>query len=222
MRGLMRKDWEILTLNKKFLAIVVAVSIFMTYSADSGLGFLQMYVPMMAVFLLMSTFSYDDNDNGMAFLMTLPGNRGSYVKEKYLFGFLLSGLCCVLTSAVAAGLAFTGTISGSDLEEIGINFLTSVLFSGIMMAIVFPLMLKYGSEKGRMAMAVVFVAAFGVILLLGRVKDRLPFTFNQNAVDSFMESLGPAMVAVGFLAVTAASLLVSCLISIRIMAKKEF
>lgn len=221
MRGFIRKDLEILLLNKKYLAIV-AVIFFMTIGIDSSPSFMQMYLPMMAVFLLMSTFSYDEYDNGMAFLMTLPVVRRTYVQEKYLFGCLFAGGCCIISAGLAVVLTLTGKASDSGLGEVGITFLTSILFIGIMMGLVFPLILKFGTEKGRMAMLVIFVAAFVGIMLLGKLRGILPFTIDSNALEAFLNSLGPVMITLAFLAVTAVVLLVSCFISIRIMEKKEF
>lgn len=40
---------------------------------------------MFGAMIAVGTLSYDETDNGLAFLMTLPVDRKTYVREKYLF-----------------------------------------------------------------------------------------------------------------------------------------
>lgn len=40
---------------------------------------------MFRAMIAVGTLSYDETDNGLAFLMTLPVDRKTYVREKYLF-----------------------------------------------------------------------------------------------------------------------------------------
>ena len=49
---------------------------------------------------VMSSVSYDEFNNGLSYLMTLPTTKKDYVREKYLFGFLLSGMTWSLTTVL--------------------------------------------------------------------------------------------------------------------------
>ncbi len=87
MRGLFVKDFRLLMLQKNFLLLILAIVIGMMAFTDDvvfPLGFLSFVVSLFTV----STISYDDFDNGNAFLFTLPITRENYVIEKYFLGLL--------------------------------------------------------------------------------------------------------------------------------------
>lgn len=62
------------------------------------------YVTMMFSIFSLTTISYDEFDNGMSFLFTLPVNRVKYVVEKYIFGILVC-LCGFRMISIFAGAA---------------------------------------------------------------------------------------------------------------------
>ena len=53
--------------------------------------FVVSYFTMIASMFVLSTISYDEYDNGYAFLFSMPFSRTSYVKEKYVFSILVGG-----------------------------------------------------------------------------------------------------------------------------------
>ena len=83
MKGLFIKDIRLIVNQKRFLILYLAVALILSFSMDSS--FIVSYVPMMAMLLVLSTISYDYNDNGMSFIMTLPNKPGDYAVEKYIF-----------------------------------------------------------------------------------------------------------------------------------------
>ena len=88
MKGLFVKDLKLMMLQKNFLLLILAIVIGMMIFTDDvifPLGFLSFIVSLFTV----STISYDDFDNGNAFLFTLPITRNHYVSEKYFLGLLL-------------------------------------------------------------------------------------------------------------------------------------
>ena len=82
MKGLFVKDLKLMMLQKNFLLLILAIVIGMMIFTDDvifPLSFLSFIVSLFTV----STISYDDFDNGNAFLFTLPITRNHYVSEKY-------------------------------------------------------------------------------------------------------------------------------------------
>lgn len=49
----------------------------------------------------LSTISYDEFDNGNAFLFSLPITRKGYVIEKYIFGIMLGVISLILSTIIA-------------------------------------------------------------------------------------------------------------------------
>ena len=77
MKGLFVKDLKLMMLQKNFLLLILASVIGMMIFIDDvifPLGFLSFIVSLFTV----STISYDDFDNGNAFLFTLPITRNHY------------------------------------------------------------------------------------------------------------------------------------------------
>ena len=78
MKGLFVKDLKLMMLQKNFLLLILAIVIGMMIFTDDViflLGFLSFIVSLFTV----STISYDDFDNGNAFLFTLPITRLSLI-----------------------------------------------------------------------------------------------------------------------------------------------
>lgn len=97
MKGLFVKDLKLMMSQKNFLLLILAIVIGMMIFTDDvifPLGFLSFTVSLFTV----STISYDDFDNGNAFLFTLPITRNHYVSEKYFLGLLLGCIAWVLAT----------------------------------------------------------------------------------------------------------------------------
>lgn len=110
MKGLLVKDFKLMMLQKNFLLLILAIVIGMMIFTDDvvfPLGFLSFVASLFTV----STISYDDFDNGNAFLFTLPITRNNYVIEKYFLGLLVGGIAWILATVlgiVATVLKDTG------------------------------------------------------------------------------------------------------------------
>lgn len=224
MSGLMRKDWELFAMNKKSGITVVIIALFVT-GTGTGVTFLQIYLAFMAMFMALSSISYDEMENGMAYLMTLPVSKKIYIKEKYIWLSIITGVACVFSSILAILL---NRVNGSavSVSEIGITFLAAVLISGFFIAFLLPVTLKFGLEKGRVVLGILCAGIFGCILLLGKLKAVLMLSERIDALEQtvtlFLEGAGPAILAAFVFLIAAVLLLISYLISICIMEKKEF
>ena len=98
MKGLLIKDIRLLGQQKKLLFLYAVMAIVLGYSMDST--FLVSYFPMIGVFLVLSTISLDNFDNGMAFLMTLPISGKLYAVEKYVISLLVTAGTWIIAVAL--------------------------------------------------------------------------------------------------------------------------
>jgi len=164
-----------------------------------------------------TTLNYDHFDNGFAFLFTLPITRKLYVLEKYIF----SMLCTVVGAGDALLMMFVGSFIRSEyaLVSSDISFLVGyVLGAMIFLALVLPIQIKFGPEKGRIAMLVLFMLIMALGTGLKSVVE------DEKVVELFakLSSLAPILL-LGTLAVLAIMMLgISYMISCKIIVKKEF
>ena len=87
-------------------------------------------------------------------------------------------------------------------------------------SVLVPVQLKFGAENGRIIMAAVFMGLFGVFYFVVKVAESLGVDMDQVMVD--IQSLGIPVIAGVILVFLGIASFISCLISIRIMERKEF
>ena len=87
MSGLIEKDLRLTLTRKQTLLIFLIMAFFMGASIDGA--FIVSYLTMLGTIIAIGTITYDEYDNGYAFLMTLPFDRKTYVKDKYLISLLM-------------------------------------------------------------------------------------------------------------------------------------
>lgn len=211
MLGMMWKDLCLLLQRSRAMLMMAGVGIIIGFSTDGS--FMIGYLTMISAILTIGTISYDEFDNGYPFLLTLPVTRRSYVTAKYIFCFLGDLVGWAAASVIYAGCCLAkGAGLGMEQLAAALVFLPVV---GLMSAVMLPLQLKYGAEKSRLALAVLF----GGIGVLGALGMKL-FPGLPNTLRAFPEISGAALGAAALGAVVAAVAL-SYWISLGIMEKKE-
>jgi len=218
MKGLLIKDIKLMLGQKKFFIVVVGMGIFFMFSNENPVSGVS-YITMLLSIFTLSTISYDEFDNGMAFLMTLPIERKTYALEKYVFAGLVSLISAVGTSLLALILGAVMDIPVDMAEVIGVACVI-VLISWIMLSVTIPLQIKFGSEKGRIAMILAMGIIFGVLFALA--KGLSSSGADMSGVILFLDSLAPWQVVVGAVAITVLILIVSYSVCVRIINRKEY
>ena len=218
MKGLLVKDFKLMMLQKNFLLLILAVVIGMMIFTDNvifPLGFLSFLVSLFTL----STISYDDFDNGNAFLFTLPITRNNYVIEKYFLGLLLGCIAWILASVLGIiATVLKDILPVADLVQSSLIILSIMI---VVQAIMLPFQLKFGGDKGRIAIIGTFgaLAVFSIAIVKGAEA-----IFNVDLV-SLLDNL--PTISMGILItitiiIALLMLLVSMKISLSIMNKKEF
>src|SRR5699024_8737053 len=99
-----------------------------------------------------------------AFLFSLPVTRREYVLEKYLFGIILGGGACVIALLLITVLGMLkGTVPSADTLLI-----TCMVFATLLglLALLLPFQLKFGGEKGRIALIASLAMAFILVSII--------------------------------------------------------
>ena len=164
MKGLLIKDYKLMLGQKSFLgmAALMAVLYLAIYKNPT---FAVVFITVMCTMFTISTLSYDEYENGMAYLFTLPISRNIYVLEKYAFALVNSIVTGVIMYAMAYGVVkIRGlAISQSDMYS---GLAGACFVSIIMISYMIPLYIKFGMEKSRIV-SVSGMAAIFLILYLG-------------------------------------------------------
>ena len=215
MRGLFEKDFRLLCQNRQTLVLFLMMAGFLGLTQNGT--FVLGYLSFMFSILLTSTISYDEMDQGFEFLMTLPVTPKTYVKEKY--GFCTVG---VIFSVILSGIIYLA-VKGIHGEQIllGEELLTVLIFVPIVwcvIAIMVPIQLKFGAEKGRIAILMVYGgSAFLLYFVLKWIGEE-----NVKLMTNFLNQWKPEALVLGGFLLSGLVLVISYGISRRIMEQKEY
>lgn len=207
MLGLIKKDLLMIKGNLKAVGIIFVIFIGMAIFQDMNLVFLPVFISFV---LFMSTFSYDEYNKWDSYVTTLPNGRKNVVGAKYITTLLLLFASTILT--IILSIAIETTRNEFDMKEMLGTIGGSIMATVLLVSITYPIIFKFGNEKGRIAMfAVAFLGTSLFAFLLKSVK------VSKNVV-LFFEQYG-----ILFLIIVLVILLFgSYLLSKRIYEKKEF
>lgn len=216
MDALFEKDVRLLLLRKSTLFLFLIIGVIFTWEFSSS--FSGAYLTMLGTLLALSTLSYDESDNCMEFLFTLPCTRKQYVMEKYLFVYGISfvagilAIVIIIVSAMVKGIPITAsTIIEAIVSELPILVMTG----GIMI----PLQMKFGPEKARMVLLTLMGLVFAGAFMIAKITDIDNLLENIADAANSMNSL-KLMIFGGIILIVLS--FVSILISMKIMENKEY
>lgn len=220
MKGLWIKDLKLMAAQKYFFLLILLIAIGMSISAEdvSMMTFSLGFVPFMVSLFGLSTISYDEFDNGNAFLFTLPITRKEYVLEKYALSFVLAFVSLVMMFLFTIFMvAQKGMMLDFDGWMIPFGLFALIL---LLQAIMIPFHLKFGQERGRIAIIVLI----GALLLIATfIQKGLEFIgIDWMQVLQSLPILGQGTMLILLYSVSFVLLIISLKISIHIVSKKEF
>ena len=218
MKGLLIKDMHLLKDNRMLVAVIFAIAIlFMFTRADASM--IVSFITLIMTMLVVSSISYDDFDQSNSFLMTLPITRDLYVKEKYVLGMLLAGSGWISSSILASVFQIMSNTK-VDVGEWGTTLFVLLMVAILSMAIMIPIQLKFGGDKGRIAMIGFVLFAFliggGVIAICNYANIDL-----NKLLTSIIQIDRIYILLITFLLVLMC-LFVSYKTALHVMRKKQF
>lgn len=210
MTGLLLKDSYLILQRKQTLFLLLAISLLMGYTIDGA--FIVGYVTFLSLMLSIGTISYDEADNSLLFLMTLPFERRTYVLSKYVLSWIVCGIAWVISLFL---LFLMNTIKGLPLDFVEniTGCLVFLVFVVVGLDMMIPIQLKFGAEKSRTVITMIGGVVMAVSILFGKVLD----------LDAFLQSLDriplPVYAVVGVV-ITITATVGSVAVSTRIMDQK--
>ena len=202
--------------NGKIDDLVVMMEVILNLAGSGSVSFATGYFTIVTAIFAITTISYDEFDNGLAFLMTLPVTRKQYVAEKYLLGAGLTAVAwgiATITGVICKGVA---ELQGC-LSETIIGSLIYIPLALLMLAVSLPLVIHFGAEKGRYIAMVMWAIIFAVVYILIKTMG-----LSADAVDAWLNGLNRGMVLAGVVLFTVIVYMGSFGIGVRLMEKKEF
>ena len=213
MAGLFVKDMRLILRNKPYVVLFILLTIMLGFSQEGT--FVLGYFPYAMMILIINTIGYDELDKGYQFLMTLPINAKTYVREKYILS--LAG--AVFSWLIAAILYFASrALHGTSIEmQLEVPLIAAFLPVIILMGdLMIPLELKFGIENSRAVVA-------GLCGVLGvAIFTFAKFTGDNGIVPAFLYSMSGGMFVCLAVCLTVFLTVLSYAISVRVMEKKEF
>ncbi len=209
MYGLIKKDFLMIKQNLKILMFVFIVFIGTSIINESDMTFMLHF---MTVMISISTFSYDNYNKWDAYAITLPNGRKNVVRAKYI-----STLAFIIMSFIISFISLL--IMQKCVDNINLDIalveLVGCLFAVfLIMSIMFPIMYKYGIEKGRI---VLFLLSFGVTGIAVLIFKNIHINISSNVID-FLNNYYKILIPI----ITGLLIFASYNISDRIYSKKEF
>lgn len=209
MMGLVLTD--IYAMKKNLTLTAVMAVLYMAIGIVTG-GSVELvaFFIFFAAMQIISAFAYSERAKMDIFANTLPILRKDVVFGKYVLTaiFLVTATLIGALSLLICDLVYSN-VQAEDYASLLIVALIGLLF----LTIVIPLMFKYGSEKARYIIVVLYLIPFMAFFALTE----------YGLLDlSALEGLDIKMIIISFVFLDIILLLLSMLISVKIYEKKEF
>ena len=208
MRGLIIKD---LMVMKKTLLIYAVISVIYGWmdirQETPGMMFAMLLI--ISAMVPVSSISYDERCNWDKLANITPLSRGEIVMSKYL-------LALVLTAFSSAFVFVVYLVAGnmSVTENLALTYVMA-LMSMVYQALLLPVIIKFGSERGRTVM--MFILFAPVVVVMGVMKMDLPFVHTVGVFLDNNQNLIPFVMTVAVAVIYVASVM----LSINIYKKKD-
>ena len=159
MLGIVKKDLIMIKGNIRQVILFLVVFLILTFQENNIIVIVPVFVAMM---VFITTFSYDEYNKWDAYAIALPISRKNIVKSKYIASVILWLIALLVTVVITVIMGIIGQ-NINYFEMFGM--ILGCVFSIVLLeAIMFPLIFKFGVEKGRIGL---FVGVFAIAALLG-------------------------------------------------------
>lgn len=189
MKGLLVKDFLVITRHLKFFLLLILVMAVLGGSSMAPVAIL------LGAVLPMTAIAYDEQSNWSTLAAMMPYSKNDTVLSKYLLGyFCIAGITVLylLAQLVLSALGY-----GNFTESL--SMLYFALLSGLLLlAVNTPILFKFGVQKGRF----VFILLLAFLTAAGTILHDLDMSVSLNL-------LGGLLPAIIIIAVNAASVRLS-------------
>lgn len=203
MTGLILKD--ILNLKKQAKLYLILVTFYLTIGiVNENSSMFSSMMTMVSVMIPITAMSYDERNKWDRYALTMPISRGNIVVSRYLLGVIF------LIAALALSTPINMIFSKINITENILINLASLSAGITIMSVIFPLLIKFGVEKGRILMMLVLFVPIAIVMMVSKIGISMP---DEETIELLIY-LSPIIAVVIFL--------ISMYISLLIYKRKEF
>ena len=195
MKGLIKKDLYNLASYKSSLIIMVlfcGIAIIGT----KAINFAPIIICTIVGMIALSTFSYDEISKSNKYLLTLPTNKKEIVKEKFILAIgatIIGGILGLLLTIIVINVM--NYVRPENMINIDYESLITTTIGGmwgisLIHAIQIPSIYKWGAEKGRIQMFILFFAIIAIVVGIGFLIAKANFNIDMEMLKDFINKFG--------------------------------
>ena len=168
MTGLLKKDLYVADKSGRLLLVLALV-----FSMVPSLGaFGSTYAMMMAFMLPLNSIAYDERCKWDRYAAMLPYKPEQIVWSKYVLSYIYTLLAeCIIILGALVRSRLKDMLDMAEEIQTGMALVVAML---LITALGFPVLYRFGSEKGRLVMILVMGAGIGIALGIMSIFDGTP------------------------------------------------
>lgn len=214
MKALLLKDIKVLSVHMKLYGVMILAYTLLGAAVQELAGF-QLFPILFCAMFPVNALSFDERCHWFPYGVTLPCSRKDLVVSKYILGLASMFSAALLCLSAALFLSPVFTDSAPDIRAFSGSVLLAVAAGMIFMDMILPLSFHMGTEKSRMAYLLCIILSCStpaILTKLGRSSDwfhsiEIPFEPAQNII--FFAALATFLT------------ILSAIVSVRILSKKD-
>ena len=213
MKGLLLKDlFNLRRIMKQYFFVAALMFVWSVFLKNQML--FSMIMIMYSMMMLLTTMSFDESSQFNKYALTMPVTRRELAGEKYILMLLLmlAGIAVGFVGGGILSLFSKGGVSWLSAE----NMVSIAAVSGVYVlgfSVLLPMIFKYGVEKSRLLLAIIYLLVFGVLYGTASFIRQKGLVISENQI---------VVLAVLCIVFCFAVFVVSWFVSVRIMEKKEW
>jgi hypothetical protein len=218
MKGLLVKDaMVVFAQRKKFIILFIGISLMLSFKMDAT--FIVSYLCLIGMILGLNAYNYDENNNGMPFIMTLPATRKAYAVEKHLFSMMTVAIFWLLGLGMQF---FANMIQKVDMDFVE-QFPTYLMFLVLFLAftsIVTFVEIRFGTERSR----VVILLAGGLCFVIAVYGQQflLKLGIDLSGIAGLIASVPSTVLTAAEILLIVAAICVSAFLSMKTLEKRDY
>ncbi|ADK16567.1 MULTISPECIES: ABC-2 transporter permease [Clostridium] len=214
MNGLILKDLYNLKRSGKSLLIGIMVFSLVYFLQDINMEVWDVWIIFIGSIFVVNIMSYDNIAKWDKYALTMPVTRKDVVLSKYLVSIIVIFMGVVLATA----LSFTQGISKHNLDVIEIFTVNGAAMAGgfLFVSLMLPAIYKFGVEKSRMLILLVFLAPAGIVIVKSKFSKLRFSPLDVQYIHIILQYLPVILLLIAILA-----MLISYSISLKIYSNKD-
>ena len=214
MKSLLLKDLYLLKqYGKTMLLVLLVLSFSSLRKGGESLSFFTSFLMIFIMMITSTSFTYDEQCHWYKMALSLPIQRRDIVKSKYLLGLITAGLGFLWALFILC-LGIAVQKETAFLLELILPIITCLGVGLFCLALMFLFAFRFGIEKGRIAMVIIFMIPM-LILALASAGFSISIEGIQISEKAILSG------SIGFTIFSFIFYFISYFISCRVFQKKD-